>query len=149
MGFLNSLKSLFGGGSYLGVDIGTASIKLVEMSKGGLAGGRPTLKNYGILETYGHLERINDAIQTSNLKMIEQTTADLLKVLLNNTQVKSRKTIASIPAFSAFTTLLEIPLMSKEETARAMYYQARQYIPMPLSEVSLDWIVVGEQETPE
>lgn len=149
MSFFNSLKSLFGRGSYLGVDIGTTSIKLVEMSKDGLAGTRPTLKNYGILETYGHLERVNDAIQTSNLKMIEETTAELLKILLHNTQIKSKKTIASIPAFSAFTTLLDIPLMPRDDLAKAIYYQARQYIPLPLSDVSLDWTVVGEQETPE
>ena len=143
------LKSFFGPRSYLGVDIGTASIKLAELSKGSLSGNKPTLKNYGILETYGHLERVNDAIQTPTLKMFEDTTAELLRILLNNTRIKSREAVASLPAFSAFVTLLEIPVMPKEDLAKTMQYQARQYIPLPLSEVSLDWTVVGERETQE
>ena len=147
--FFHSLKSLFGSESYLGIDIGTTSIKLAEISRAGLAGNRPALKNYGILETYGHLERINDAIQTPSLKMFEGTTVELLKILLRNTRVKSKEAVASLPAFSSFVTLLEIPLMPKDEVEKTMYYQARQYIPLPLSEVSLDWTIVGERDTPE
>jgi len=59
----------------LGIDIGTTSIKAVEISKGKI---KPELKNYGILESYGHLERINSAIQTSSLKIAENDTAELL-----------------------------------------------------------------------
>ena len=36
--------------SYLGIDIGTLSIKIVELSN---ENGRPKLKNYGILTNYG------------------------------------------------------------------------------------------------
>jgi type IV pilus assembly protein PilM len=43
-----------------------------------------------------------------------------------------------------FTALLDIPLLSPEETAQAMEFQARSYIPFPLSEASTEWIPVGE-----
>ena len=77
----NFLKSLSGRAEYLGVDIGTTSVKIVELME---TGGHPALRNYGILESYGHLERLNNAIQTSNLKMLDTETAELLRVLLKN-----------------------------------------------------------------
>src|SRR3989338_6351966 len=45
--------NFFGLNSILGVDIGTASIKIVEISK---SSPKPKLKNYGVLKGYSHLE---------------------------------------------------------------------------------------------
>src|SRR3989344_7572327 len=140
--FFKFLKS-FGGGGVLGVDIGTASIKAVELID---SQGKPTLRNYGILESYGHLDRVNDAIQTSGLKLVDKQTADLLKRLLDEMQPKTKDAVASLPAFSAFTSLLEIPVMSQDETVQAMQYQAKTFVPLPLTDVTIDWIPVGEFE---
>lgn len=129
--------------SFLGVDIGTTSIKIVEVAKGKT---RPELKNYGILESYGHLERINNAIQTSSLKIAETDTMQLLKALLDKSKFRSDEVIASIPSFSAFITLLEIPKMSETEIKSAMKYQIGQYIPLPVSEVAIDWLRVGQRQ---
>ncbi len=83
----NFVKSLLGSGSCLGVDIGTTSIKIVE-----IAGGKqPQLVNYGILESYGHLTRENSAIQTSSLKLAEQETAELIKMLLKQAKLIRQK----------------------------------------------------------
>ena len=139
----NFIKSFIGANSYLGIDIGTTSIKLVEISKGRL---QPKLLNYGILETYGHLERLNDAIQTSFLKLAERQTAELLKLLLKKIKIKTTDTIASIPAFSAFITILEIPEMPEADTAKAVPFQIRQHIPLPTSEVAIEWLKVGKKE---
>lgn len=139
----NFIKSFIGAKSYLGVDIGTTSIKMVEISKGRI---QPKLQNYGILESYGHLERLNDAIQTSSLKLAERQTAELLKLLLKKIKIKSSETIASIPAFSAFITILEIPEMSEIDAAKAVPFQIRQHIPLPTSEVAIEWLKVGKKE---
>jgi len=65
--------------STLGVDIGTASIKIVEIAK---SLPKPKLKNYGILRSRTYLERPNSAIQTNSLKILEKETADLLRILV-------------------------------------------------------------------
>ena len=41
---------------------------------------KPKLRNYGWLETYGYLERLNDAIQTSSLKILEKDAVKLFKI---------------------------------------------------------------------
>ncbi|MDI6717795.1 MAG: type IV pilus assembly protein PilM [Patescibacteria group bacterium] len=140
---LNFIKNLFSSQSYLGVDIGTTAIKIAEIAKGKY---NPELKNYGILESYGHLERINNAIQTSSLKLMENDTVELLKTILSQSKFKAKEVVASIPPFSVFTTLLEIPQMKNEDIAKTMQYQVKQYIPLPVSEVTLDWFMVGERQ---
>ncbi len=128
--------------NYLGIDIGTTSVKMVELRH---TDSILELVNYGFLESYGHLERLNNAIQTSTLKMLDQEIVDLLKILVKNSGVKTIEAVASLPAFSAFTTLLEIPTMSTEDMTKAIQFQAKQYIPLPISAVTIDWVKVGEK----
>ncbi|MEK7636061.1 MAG: type IV pilus assembly protein PilM [Patescibacteria group bacterium] len=137
------LKSIFGFGSVLGVDIGTASIKAVEIAK---SSPKPRLKNYGVLHTYGHLDRLNSAIQTNSLKISENDTAELLKKFIKKAKFNSRNAIASIPAFSAFITLIEMPIMSEAEINKSMAFQVKQHIPLPISDVAIEWVKIGERD---
>lgn len=130
-------------GDFLGVDIGTASIKAVEI-EASPSTGTPRLKNYAILESYSHLDRLNTAIQTSSLKMLEAETTALLKTLLKKMNPKTRNASASIPSFSAFTSLIEVPALSPDELIKTMRYQAQTVVPMPLGEATIDWAPVGE-----
>jgi len=127
--------------SYLGVDIGTTSIKVVEIKGGKNA---PQVVNYGILESNGYLARANQALQTSSLKIFESDVVELLKTVLKEMAPGTKEVIASIPPFSVFTTLLDFPAMAQKEIEQAIVYQAKQYVPLPLSEVALDWMKVGE-----
>jgi type IV pilus assembly protein PilM len=127
--------------SYLAVDIGTTSIKAVELARGEKA---PRVINYGILESSGYLARANQALQTSSLKIFESDVIELLKTLLAEMHTDTKNAVASIPPFTVFTTVLDFPRMSPDEIAKAIVYQARQYVPLPLSEVALDWLRIGE-----
>ena len=138
----NFFKSTFKPKSILGVDIGTTSLKIVELERGS---EKPKLINYGILETSGYLERFNTAIQTSNLNIFDQEVVNYIKTLLRKGNFQSQDTVASLSTFSAFTTLIEMPVMSEEDTRKTMAVHVKQYIPLPLSSVTLDWLKIGER----
>ncbi len=127
--------------AYLGVDIGTTSIKVVEVAGGQ---SRPAVVNYGILESSSYLSRANQALQTSGLKIFEEQAAELLKTLIRQMGTKTTQATASLAPFSVFTILLDFPQMDAKEIEKAMIYQAKQYVPLPLSEVALDWQKVSE-----
>ncbi|MCL4406099.1 MAG: pilus assembly protein PilM [Patescibacteria group bacterium] len=141
--FLKPLKPLLSFQSAIGVDIGTTSIKLIELT---IVADRPQFKNYGILETYGHLSRQNSAIQTSSLKMDDKEAAAMLQALVKQTRPGNAMVFASLPPFSVFTTLLELPMMPKSEMDQIMAYQARALVPAAIASVSTEWSVVGEFE---
>ena len=138
--------NIFSSNSILGVDIGTASIKIVEISK---FSSKPKLKNYGVLKGYGYLERPNSAIQTNALKIAEKETAELLKALISKTGFKAKEAVAAIPSFSCFTAFLEMPQMSDIDMEKTMPFQISQNIPVPISEAAIEWLKLGERETEE
>jgi len=123
----------------LGIDIGTTSIKVVELAQ---IDSAISLKNYGILENFGHLERDNAVIQTSSLKIMDEVTAEMLKEVLNQMGPTVKNAVFSLPAFSSFVTLMDLPNLSEKEMREAVPYEAPQYIPFPLTEVVLDWQVL-------
>ena len=128
---------------YLGVDIGTTSIKIVEVDQGKQL---PRLLNYTTLESQGSLTRANVALQTSSLKLFEQETVELLKAALKKMNPKTNVAVGSLPLFSAFMTVLTFPDMSQGELQKSLALQAKQYIPLPISEVGIEPLRVGEYQ---
>lgn len=137
-------KKLLGGGQEpcLGVDIGTTSIKIVEIvpEKTGTR-----LANYGTLDTQGYLTRGTAALQASGLKIFEQEAGQYLALLKNKIGVETTRAVASLPSFAVFSTVLDLPPMPEKEIAQAVQFKARQYIPLPITSVSLDFTRVSPQ----
>jgi type IV pilus assembly protein PilM len=129
--------------TYLGVDIGTTSIKMIEVDKGK---NGPRLLRYGMLESQSSLSRANTAIQTSTLKLFDDDVVNLLKLLITKVKPQSDQVLASLPPFAAFMTVLSFPQMGQADLEKALSFEARQYIPLPISEVALDWLKVGEYQ---
>jgi len=50
-----------------------------------------------------------------------------------------------VPPFLAFSTLIEVPPMSEREIQKFMELQGKQYVPLPLSSVAIEWVKVGER----
>lgn len=68
--------------------------------------------------------------------------ADAIKGILSEAKIKTRAAVFSIPDFSTFCTSFELPKMPEREIADAVYYNASQYITLPISEVALDWHII-------
>lgn len=138
--FFKSIKSR---GS-IGLDIGTSSIKIVELEK---KGGRFELLNYGILELNGADSNLANKAQTEGwqniLKMPDQEISEGIKEVIKKAGISSSEVVASIPSFSTFATVIEMPYISDEDLARALPFEAKKYVPIPLDEVVLDWSIVG------
>lgn len=129
--------------SKLGVDIGTSSIKVVELSK---ESGRFKLENYGLFELESMNEAINIPGQTARDKPAQLSDRDLawgIGEVLKRTRTSTRMAVASIPSFSTFATIITMPYLSEEDVAKTIPFEARKYIPIPLSEVVLDWSIIN------
>lgn len=127
--------------SSLGVDIGSSSIKIVELSK---SGKRVKLENYA--ETQASQEKPFRTLEEIIPLFSSQEIAKNIKFVLEQAKIKTKKAILTIPDFSSFFTWFDLPAMSKEEIPEAVRYEARQHIPSPLSEVTLDWQIMEEEE---
>ena len=124
----------------MGIDIGTAAIKIVELNK---SGGRFALKNYGLFELKGtDVQSSGPGLGQSILKLPDQEIIWGLRELIKKGNIKSTDAVSSIPSFSTFTTIIEMPYLSEQELAKALPFEARKYIPIPLNEVVLGWSII-------
>ena len=152
---MNPFKKLFssiklGGGSsdssndVVGVDIGTSSIKLVQVKK---KGGKAVLETYSTLSLgpYASL----DIGATTNLP------ADVLAKALGDAvregSITTRNAAFSIPSSASLIFIIELPPnIDEKDFAAIVPTEARKYIPVPISEVSLDyWPIPKHQDSAE
>ena len=128
--------------SKLGIDIGTSSIKITELSK---ETGRFKLENYGFFE----LESIDEALNVSNhqagraVRLSSQDLAWGIREVLKRGRIKTRDAVASVPSFSTFSTIITMPYLSEKDLAKAIQFEARKYVPLPINEVVLDWSIIN------
>ncbi|MFC1789412.1 type IV pilus assembly protein PilM [Patescibacteria group bacterium] len=125
--------------SFLGIDIGTSAIKVVELSR---QNDRIKLENYGEISSQNFYEKPYRTMDKSTLLLSSHEIAKAISAIFEESKIKERKTNLSIPDFSSFFIDFSLPPMSAEEVPEAIRYEARRYIPMPLSEVALDWSVI-------
>ncbi len=100
----NPFKSLFAK-SFLGVDIGTSSFKVVELSsKKGIR-----LENYGQLRAEYFTEKKSpQGIVLSNDYIIAG-----LSSVLQEAKIKARDTVFAVPDYATFFTSFDLPAMSQ------------------------------------
>ena len=126
-------------GSVLGVDIGSSSIKVVQLRRG---------RGTAILETYGELSlgpyAELDIGQATRLPAEKLATA--LTDLLREANTSTTDAALSIPFSDSLTSLIDMPDLPDKELAKMIPIEARKYIPVPIGEVTLDWFVIPEGE---
>ena len=140
-GFFSDIKNALTESRVLGVDIGTTSLKMVDVAR---KGDKMILGNYGILETKEYLKRGNGAIQTSALRLSERDTLPLLETLLEEARPGTKTAVASIPIFNAFFVSIETPELAPNEAANALKFQAKQYVPLPIDQVNIEWVKLDD-----
>ncbi|MFH1968219.1 MAG: type IV pilus assembly protein PilM [bacterium] len=136
--FSNPLKMFFPK-KMVGVDIGTSSIKIVELSRWGQG---KTLENYGEIKSVSLYKEPFRNSEKGGYLLSNYFVSRAIRAVLDEARIKTKAAIFSIPDFSTFCTSFELPPMSAKEVPEAVYYNAPQYIPLPTTETTLDWRLV-------
>ncbi len=136
-----SLSSIFSKEtkSALGVDIGTSSVKVVQLRR---ERGRVVLETYGAiaLGPYAGLE-IGRATSLPADKI-----AEALKDVIREANVTVADAAISIPYASSLVSVISLPASVESQLAQVVPIEARKYIPVPIGEVQLDWFVISGGE---
>ncbi len=135
--------NIFGGGSVssaVGIDIGSSAIKVVEIKK---KGGKAVLETYGAISLGSYAE--TDSGRVTNLPIEKITEA--LKEVLKQSGVSTSAAAFSIPVQSSLIFTISLPPSVKEnELPTVVPTEARKYIPVPITEVSLDYFALPKKE---
>ncbi|HNY63903.1 MAG TPA: type IV pilus assembly protein PilM [Deltaproteobacteria bacterium] len=118
----------------LGLDIGSQSIKMVDIAK---VRGRYELKSLGL----GLIPA--ECIVDKDI-MDSETVVDTIKNLRENLKLRSRGAASAISGHSVIVKKAELPLMSQAELQQTLMIEAEQYIPFDINDVYLDSFILGE-----
>ncbi len=139
---LGSVPSLGGSQSVVGIDIGSSSIKMVQLRR---EHGKAVLETYGAIS----LGPYADLHAGQVARLPAQRLADALRDLMRESNITAKTAGVAIPFTSSLTSIIEIPPMSKDQLQRVIPLEARKYIPVPMNEITLDWFVIPKDEFSE
>jgi len=125
------LFSSAGDNLFLGIDIGDSSLKMVELKK----------KNKKIfLSNYAFSENVS-GINFTKIDDINYLAQAILKVKAE-AGIKAKRVTASLPTFSVFSSIINLPPTDKKNMDAAVAEEAKKVIPLPVEEMILDWKLV-------
>ena len=129
----------------LGIDISASSIKMAEIDK---EEGRHKLTNYAIFSLDKYSKERGEKTNVEAYNLSNQEIAEIIRQTIEQAKIKTKDVFFSIPVYSSFYTLIDFPEMSKKEIEAAIPFEAKKYVPVPISEVVLDWSIVNPPNNP-
>ncbi len=141
--FLSNLGGIFNrqSPSVLGIDIGSSSIKIVQISR---------KNDHAVLETYGELalgpytgKGVGESTNLSTEKIIE-ALADMLRE--KEVNITTRTCGLAIPFSSSLMAVIDMPMATKKQLDQMVPLEARKYVPVPIAEVTLDWYIIPKDK---
>ncbi len=143
-GLKNALSGLFGNkqdNTAVGIDIGTSAIKVVELRR---ENGRAVLSTYGALSLGQYKEGgFIGEVTTLEPELLAKALTDTLK----ETNISSKNIVIGIPSVSCIIFILQLPAAIDEATLSTVIpNESKKFIPVPITDVSLDWYVIPRRE---
>ena len=121
----------------VGIDIGSKTIKIVELDK---EGANYSLGASGIIGYSGiTIDKMTDEKEMASLGQI-------IRKLHSEAGVSSKDVVISIPEPLVFTRTIKFPLLTDAEIASAVKWEAEQYIPIPITDAIVQHTILARNE---
>lgn len=121
----------------IGIDIGSKTIKIVELEKEG--SGFNLLASGIVGYTSQPITKIEDEKEFAAIGQI-------IKKLHNEAGVSGREVNISVPESQVFTRTIKFPLLTDAEIASAVKWESEQYIPIPINEAIIQHTILERNE---
>lgn len=119
--------------SLVGVDIGSSSVKAVELQK---KGGNLQLTSLG----YENLQP--DTIVDGQIMELNNVS-DVISSIFNEHKIKTTQVAAGVSGHSVIVKNIVVPKMSEEELHESFSWHAEEHIPFDIADVNLDYQITG------
>lgn len=127
---------MFGEKNLVGVDIGSHSIKVVQLKKG--RKGKYKLVSFGMAPLPPDTIEENEIISTLN---VSSTLQSLFKKL----NIKQKEIAMSLSGHSVIIKRITEPMMKDEELHEQIMWEAEQQIPFDINEVEIDYQILQKK----
>lgn len=125
-----------------GLDIGSASLKVMQLEAASLESKQPRIIGYGVAKF--DRKAVEDGVVTMP-EVVAEAMLNLFKGGLNG-DITTRRVAMAIPAYRTFTRAISLPALKPKEIADAVQFEAEQYIPLPPEDIYLDYSVISSKK---
>lgn len=122
--------------SLVGVDIGSSSVKAVELQK---KGGNLQLASLG----YENLRA--DTIVDGQIMELNNVS-DVISNIFTEHKIKTNQVAAGVSGHSVIVKNIVVPKMSEEELHESFSWHAEEHIPFDIADVNLDYQITGNAD---
>jgi type IV pilus assembly protein PilM len=121
---------------FFGLDIGSTAIRLVQLRRGS---EHPALIAYGSVPIPGN-------IGSSDARIDQDKLTELIRQVVKDNHITLKDVVVGLPSSKVFATVITTPRLDHAQLAKAIRYQAEQYIPMAIDQVKLDWAIIDQSK---
>lgn len=122
--------------SLVGLDIGSSAVKAVEL--------KPAGRSYKVT-AFGSEPLPPESIVDGAI-MNGEAVSDAIRRLFETRNIRTREVAASLSGNAVIVKKITLPAMTEKELADSIHWEAEQYIPFDIQDVSLDYQVLDGGE---
>lgn len=119
-----------------GLDVGATTIKLISISQAGS----------GFVLDAALITPTPAKGMLSESEADQELIAKTIRKIVDEAKVKAPYVNVALPENQVYTKIIEMPVLSDKELSSAIYWEAEQYIPIPLTQITLDHKVLFRPE---
>jgi type IV pilus assembly protein PilM len=120
----------------VGLDLGSSSVKVVELKK---KGAGYELLNLG-MESLGQDTVVDGAIMDSF------SVANAIEKIFSENKIKTKNVATAVSGHSVIVKKITVNVATEDEVLNAVPYEAQQYIPFDMADVNLSYQVLGQPQ---
>ncbi len=122
-----------------GLDIGFRTVKVMQLEK---AGSRHLVSGYGAVEFD------ESAVQNGVITDFDKIARQIHKLFSGGLlgEISTRRVAVSVPAARTYSRILSLPLLAEKDISEAVRLEAEQYIPVPIDDLYIDFMVINKSQ---
>jgi type IV pilus assembly protein PilM len=120
----------------VGLDLGSSSVKVVELKK---KGAGYELLNLG-MESLGQDTVVDGAIMDSF------SVANAIEKIFSENKIKTKNVATAVSGHSVIVKKITVNVATEDEVLNAVPYEAQQYIPFDMADVNLSYQILGQPQ---
>lgn len=120
---------------FFGLDIGNHSLKAVQTKY-------ISPESAELVKIAKH-DISEGILNTQDLNIL----ADEIKKLRDTADIATKKVVIALPESSIFSRLILLPEVDDAKLEQSIHYEAKQYLPVAIEDVQIDWIPITRSES--
>ena len=124
----------YGVGDFFALDIGTDALRMVQLSG--------NAKQGFVLQRFAYVPVSRSILQDSS-DAGKRRLGETIQNAAAQAGIKTKNIALGMPSTKTFTTIIEIPTQDKKSMEKVIKYHVDQYIPMPIDDAKVDFVIIG------